>query len=186
MSLKNTYKLIRADMQRRCEYEHKKLTLLRVIRFCFYSSTVSIALFRLQVWCHHNYLRPIAFLLNSFNQLFFTVKIDSSAQIGPGFIVLHASYINIGPGVHIGENCILSHQNTITHEQTFQADVVDKLSPQIGSNLFMGAGAVISGAITVGNHVQVSANALVNKTVPDHAVLFGVPARNVSRNKADT
>jgi serine O-acetyltransferase len=50
----------------------------------------------------------------------------------------------------------------------------------------MGAGAVISGAITVGNHVQVSANALVNKTVPDHAVLFGVPARNVSRNKADT
>lgn len=171
-------------MQRRCEYEHKKLTLLRAIRFCFYSSTVPPALFRLQVWCHQHYLRPIAFLLSSINHLFFTVKIDSSAQIGPGFIILHASYIHIGPGVRIGENCILSHQNTITHEQTFQADMVENLSPQIGNDLFMGAGAVISGAITIGNHVQVSANSLVNKTAPDHAVLFGVPARNVSRNRA--
>lgn len=182
---KSTFKLILADMQRRCEYEHKTLSLLRILRFCFYSSTLATILFRLQAWCDQHYLQPVAFVLRNINLLLFTVKIDSSAQIGPGFIILHASYIQIGPNVIIGENCILSHQNTICHEQMYRADSVENPAPRVGSHLFMGVGAVISGPITVGDYVQISTNALVNKDIPDHAVMFGVPARNVARNRIE-
>lgn len=38
-------------------------------------------------------------------------------------------------------------------------------------------GAIVFGSITIGNNVEIGANAVVNKLVPDNAVVVGVPAR---------
>ena len=49
--------------------------------------------------------------------------------------------------------------------------------PTIGDNVYMAKGSIIMGGITIGNNVTIGANAVVNKPVPDNAVVAGVPAR---------
>ena len=50
-------------------------------------------------------------------------------------------------------------------------------TPTIGDNCIIYPGAKIFGKITIGNNVVIGANAVVNKDVPDNAVVAGVPAR---------
>ena len=49
--------------------------------------------------------------------------------------------------------------------------------PTIGNNVHISHGAIVFGGITIGNNVEIGANAVVNKPVPDNAVVAGVPAR---------
>ena len=50
-------------------------------------------------------------------------------------------------------------------------------APTIGDNCIIYPGAKIFGKITIGNNVVIGANAVVNKDVPDNAIVAGVPAR---------
>lgn len=56
--------------------------------------------------------------------------------------------------------------------------------PIIDNHVHISHGAVVFGGITIGNNVDIGANAVVNKSVSDHAVVAGVPA-NVLRIKDD-
>lgn len=49
--------------------------------------------------------------------------------------------------------------------------------PIIGDNVHISHGAVVFGGITIGDNVDIGANAVVNKPVPDNAIVAGVPAR---------
>ena len=46
----------------------------------------------------------------------------------------------------------------------------------------MGVGAVVVGKIRIGNNVQIGANAVVTKDVPDNAVVVGNPAYIIRLN----
>jgi serine O-acetyltransferase len=48
--------------------------------------------------------------------------------------------------------------------------------PCIGNGVYIGAGAKVIGAITIGDNVTIGANAVVLKDVPDNHVAVGVPA----------
>lgn len=54
--------------------------------------------------------------------------------------------------------------------------------PKIGNNVIIGTGAVVVGDIKIGHNVQISANAFVNRNVPDNAVVMGNPARIIKMN----
>jgi serine O-acetyltransferase len=54
--------------------------------------------------------------------------------------------------------------------------------PKIGDRVFIGPGAKIFGAITIGNDVAIGANAVVTKNLPDEAVAVGIPAKVVNLN----
>ncbi len=41
----------------------------------------------------------------------------------------------------------------------------------------MSKGCIVFGGITIGNNVTIGANAVVDKPVPDNAVVAGVPAK---------
>lgn len=73
----------------------------------------------------------------------------------------------------IGDDVII-RQNT-----TFGISGLDALHarPVIGNRVEIGAGAVIVGAITVGDDAIVGANAVVTKPVPPGAIVGGVPAK---------
>ncbi|MBQ8047196.1 MAG: hypothetical protein IJ196_04645 [Prevotella sp.] len=46
----------------------------------------------------------------------------------------------------------------------------------IGSNCWIGAGAIILPGVTIGDGVVVAAGAVVNRDVPAHVMVAGVPA----------
>lgn len=59
----------------------------------------------------------------------------------------------------------------------------------IGSGAWIASGAVIIGGVTIGNNVIVAANSVVTKSVPDHAIVGGVPATVIGdtrNNRSDS
>ena len=57
---------------------------------------------------------------------------------------------------------------------------------EIGEDCWIGSKAVILDGVKIGNHVIVAAGAVVNRDVPDYAIVGGVPAkiiktRNISK-----
>jgi serine O-acetyltransferase len=118
-------------------------------------------------------LAPLEMLLNRLNSICCNCIIGRGAEFGPGFVLIHSTGIVINGAVRGGSNVFLEHQVTIGAER--------RESPRLGSNVFIGAGAKIIGAITIGDHGRVGANAVVLDDVPAYATVAGIPARVVRR-----
>jgi serine O-acetyltransferase len=75
----------------------------------------------------------------------------------------------------IGDDVVI-RQNT-----TFGIARVSALQdrPRIGNRVDIGAGAVLIGAITIGDGAVIGANAVVTSDVPPGAIMAGVPARQI-------
>lgn len=50
---------------------------------------------------------------------------------------------------------------------------------EIGGDAWIGAGAIILPGVSIGNGVIVAAGAVVSRSVDDHCVVAGVPARTI-------
>ena len=48
---------------------------------------------------------------------------------------------------------------------------------EIGSDVFIGASAIILPGVRIGNRVIVAAGSVINRSIPDNCVVAGVPAR---------
>lgn len=90
----------------------------------------------------------------------------------------------IGPGLFIshGQATILSAERIGANLQVHQGvtvgwDYRGDRRPIIGDDVFIGAGAKVLGAITVGDGARIGANAVVVCDVPPGATAVGIPAR---------
>lgn len=99
---------------------------------------------------------------------------------------LDMSGTNIGPGLFIshGQGTILSAERIGANLQVHQGvtvgwDYRGPRRPIIGDDVFIGAGAKVLGAVTVGHGARIGANAVVLCDVPDGATVVGVPGRIV-------
>ena len=106
----------------------------------------------------------------------FGISIAGMTDIGPGFYIGHFSNIVISPYARIGANCNISQGCTIGRSNRGKR----KGTPTLGDNVYIGPGAKLFGNITIGNNVAIGANAVVNKDVPDNAVVAGIPAEVIS------
>jgi serine O-acetyltransferase len=104
---------------------------------------------------------------------------------------LDLSGTDIGPGLFIshGQATILSAERIGANLQVHQGvtvgwDYRGDRRPIIGDNVFIGAGAKILGAITVGDGARIGANAVVVCDVPAGATAVGIPARVVPAKTA--
>ena len=108
-------------------------------------------------------------------------KVPDQARIGKG---TKLGYGGIGVVIHsesvIGRNCSVGQQVTIGGGNSRYPGV-----PVIGDNVHMHKGAIIYGGITVGDNAEIGANAVVNKPVPDNAVVAGVPAKIIRIKDAE-
>ena len=50
----------------------------------------------------------------------------------------------------------------------------------------MAKGSIVFGGITIGDNVTIGANAVVNKPVPDNAIVAGVPAKVIRIKNCDS
>lgn len=73
----------------------------------------------------------------------------------------------------IGPDCNLSHNVTIGVSRGRRIPGV----PTIGRRVYIGPGAVLIGAITVGDNAAIGANAVVTRDVPAGATARGNPAQ---------
>lgn len=91
--------------------------------------------------------------------------IPSHVCIGGGFKVLHGFGIVINSGTIIGKNCTIVAGTVIGANHTGH--------PIIGENVSIGANCTIIGDISIGDNVDIGAGAIVTKSIPDNAVVYG-------------
>lgn len=107
---------------------------------------------------------------------FFGISIPYNTKIDSGFYIGHFGGIVINADVSIGKNCNVNQGVTIgvTYGGKHPG------SPMIGDNVYVGPGAFIIGGIKIGNNVAIGANTLVNKPIPDNAVVIGPSCEIIS------
>ena len=133
----------------------------------------AIFFYRISRWLYLHHIPVLPKLITLLIFLMYNSKVPCQAKIGKG---TKLGYGGIGVVIHkdtiIGENCVISQQVTLGGGNTHFPGV-----PTLGNNVHVSHGAVIFGGITIGNNVEIGANAVVNKPVPDNAVVAGVPAK---------
>ncbi len=105
------------------------------------------------------------------------IEIHPAAKIGPGFFIDHGMGVVIGETSEVGEDCLLYQGVTLGGTGKEKG----KRHPTLGSNVVVGTGAKILGAITIGNHTKIGANAVVLDPVPDYAIVVGVPGKVIKK-----
>lgn len=133
----------------------------------------AIFFYRISRWL---YLHHVPFLPKLITLLIFLVynsKVPYQAKIGRG---TKLGYGGMGVVIHskavIGDYCTIGQQVTIGGGNSRYPGL-----PEIGNHVMIYKGAIVYGGIRVGDNAIIGANAVVNKPVPDNAVVAGVPAR---------
>jgi len=107
------------------------------------------------------------------------IRIDIKAKIGKGLYIGHYGGIFIG-NVEMGKYCNISHQVTIG----FSGNIPDRYGvPTIGEYVYLAPGAKLFSKIRIGNNVDIGANAVVSKDIPDNAIVVGNPGRIIGYKK---
>jgi serine O-acetyltransferase len=121
----------------------------------------------------------IASVLRSVGMYLFSADFVPGMDIGPGLLMPHPNGITMGNGLRVGANVSFGSGLTAGVKQPDVPPEQDGF-PTIADGAIILANAVLAGPVTVGNYAQVGANTVVLSDVPDHAVVFGVPARKVA------
>lgn len=105
------------------------------------------------------------------------IEIGNSSAIGLNARI--SGPLTIGDDVMMGPNVSIFTQNHETENiyKPMRLQTAPKEKVTIGNDCWIGANAVILPGVTIGNGVIVGAGAVVTKSVPDYAVVGGVPAK---------
>ena len=115
-------------------------------------------------------------LVSNLSRFLTGIEIHPGAQIGEGFFIDHGMGVVIGETTEIGDNCSLFQGVTLGGTSTKRT----KRHPTLGSNVVVGAGANLIGAIHVGDNARIGAGSVVATSVPDNATVVGVPGHVVA------
>lgn len=146
---------------------------------------------------------PIRPLMRLFKFYFydtcFTMGSNGSLHLGKQVCTANTLFNLSSGSIYIGDNTIFG-QNVmvLTGRHLFKNGMRASLQPgverrgwgggdeevppkgydiHIGKSVWIAAGAIISGGVTIGNGVIVMANSVVTKDVPDYAIVAGTPAK---------
>lgn len=113
-------------------------------------------------------------------------------EIGEGTWIGAFCLIDGSGGLKIGKGCDVSAGAHIyTHSSVKRCvsgrayPVVDRRPVTIGDHVFIGANAVINMGVTIGDRAVVGAGAVVTADVPPATIVGGVPARVIGRVEVD-
>ena len=138
-----------------------------------YSGLHAIWWHRFSSWFWRNRLKTFARFLSQVGRFFTGVEIHPGAKIGRRFFIDHGMGVVIGETAEISED-VLIYQGVVLGGVSLEKT---KRHPTIGSNVVIGAGAILLGPIKIGKGARVGAGSVVVKDVPDNATAVGVPGR---------
>ncbi|MCK4785503.1 MAG: serine acetyltransferase, partial [Desulfobacteraceae bacterium] len=123
------------------------------------------------LWNHK--LLLIARFISLFTRWLTGIEIHPGANIGRRFFIDHGMGVVIGETAEIGDD-VLMYQGVVLGGTTLEKK---KRHPTLGNNVVVGAGAILLGAITVGDGARIAAGSVVVHDVPVGATVVGVPGR---------
>ena len=131
-------------------------------------------------WGPINFIvKRLAVLQHRFWSVVTGADIPINCTIGGGLMLPHPNGVVIHPNCKIGPNCLIFQQVTV--------GLRDGGAPQLAGHVDIGAGAKVLGAIYIGEHASIGANAVVITDVPPLATAVGIPARIIpSARKVDS
>ncbi len=125
------------------------------------------------LWGHR--LRLPARLLSQLNRFLTSIEIHPAARVGRRFFIDHGAGVVIGETSKIGDD-VLMYQGVVLGGTTLKKE---KRHPTIGNNVVIGTGAIVLGAITVGDGARIGSGSVVIRPVPPRATVVGIPGRVV-------
>lgn len=123
----------------------------------------------------HALLCPPAFSLDAFLHRH---RNPSRSYHRARFFIDHGSGVVIGETAEIGED-VLIYQGVVLGGTSLNKG---KRHPTIGNKVVIGTGAVVLGAITVGEGAKIGSGSVVIKPVPGGATVVGIPGRVVDEH----
>ena len=124
----------------------------------------------------------IARIISQFSRFLTGIEDHPKASNGKNLFIDHGMGVVIGETSEIGDNVTIYHAVTLggispSIKSNEQRNI--KRHPTLKNNVVIGSGAQILGPITIGEYAKVGANAVVTRDVPSHAVMIGIPAKNI-------
>ena len=118
-------------------------------------------------------------------------ELGESLEIGENVGIAANAFIAVRGKLKIGNDTIFGPGVSI-HTENHNFNEVDKpirlqgatrKGVEIGEDCWIGSKAIILDGVKIGSHVIVAAGAVVNKDIPDHAIVGGVPAKVIKMRK---
>ena len=117
---------------------------------------------------------------------------EGQVSIGAKSVLGQECTISAFQHVSIGRECILADRvmlidfdhGVVEVERPIREQGIYKRNVRIGNNVWIGYGACFLRGVVVGDNCVVGTYSVVNKDVPDNAVVAGVPARLIRMRRA--
>ena len=147
-----------------------------------YPGVKAVFFHRIANFFHLAKFHLVARIISQLSRFLTGIEIHPGAKIGKNLFIDHGMGVVIGETSEIGNNVTIYHMATLggiapSINSNDQRQV--KRHPTLGDCVVVGSGAQILGPVMVGTHAKIGANAVVTKDVPEHAVMVGIPAKNV-------
>lgn len=130
--------------------------------------------FRISNWLYRHNVKLLPEMIKFRTMKRYGCEISPYATIGSGMFIPHSQGIVIGYEVVAGKNLEVFQNVTIGSNRK---EKNNRMMPIIGNNVSIGSGAVVVGAIKIGDNVKIGANSYVDKDIPDNVIVAGTPAR---------
>lgn len=137
-----------------------------------------IKFIRVEQWLQAHGLSPFAKLVQLLSFILFSSDVPVRCEIGQGTYFGHRGLgVLLVAGTKIGKNCCIGVGCKTVRKFPF------KEVAEIDDEVYLGPGCVIVGPVKIGKRVIIAANAVVTKSVPDYAVVGGIPAKVIGSTR---
>jgi len=111
----------------------------------------------------------------------FNIHTSGLTLINFNCVILDTSPVTFGENVFVGPGVCISCAGHPIHPDDRAEGIVTSKPIHIGNDVWIGAGAVICGGVSIGDGTVIGAGSVVTRDIPEGVVAVGVPCREIRK-----